>query len=66
MGEGSDEKKKGGFFRKLFKITAVLAAIGAALMFWKRRQGEEKPPGPLALLPSGGDPGLGACPRGGA
>jgi hypothetical protein len=35
------EAKKGGFFRKLFKITAILAAIGAALMFWKRRQGSD-------------------------
>jgi hypothetical protein len=42
MGEGSEgEKKKGGFFRKLFKLTAVLAAIGAAMMFWKRRKGED-------------------------
>jgi hypothetical protein len=39
--ESTEEKKKGGFFRKLFKITAVFAAIGAALMFWKRRQGED-------------------------
>jgi len=39
--EATDEKKKGGFFRKLFKITAILAAIGAALMFWKRRQGSD-------------------------
>lgn len=35
------EEKKGGFFRKLFKLTAILAAIGAALMFWKRRQGSD-------------------------
>jgi hypothetical protein len=35
------EKKKGGFFRKLFKITAILAAIVGALMFWKRRKGED-------------------------
>ena len=34
MGDESGEKK-GGFFRKLFKITAILAAIGAAVMFWK-------------------------------
>ena len=39
--EATDEKKKGGFFRKLFKITAILAAIGAALMFWKRKQGAD-------------------------
>jgi len=38
MGDESGEKK-GGFFRKLFKITAILAAIGAAVMFWKRKQG---------------------------
>lgn len=35
------EKKKGGFFRKLFKMTAILAAIAGALMFWKRRKGED-------------------------
>ena len=34
-------RSKGGFFRKIFKITAVLAAIGTALMFWKRRQGSD-------------------------
>ena len=45
MGEESEstetKKKKGGFFRKLLKITAILAAIGAALMFWKRKQGSD-------------------------
>ena len=41
MGEETVEKKKGGFFRKLFKITAILAAIGAAVMFWKRKQGAD-------------------------
>ena len=40
MGDESGEKK-GGFFRKLFKITAILAAIGAAVMFWKRKQGAD-------------------------
>jgi hypothetical protein len=35
------EKKKSGFFKKLLKLTAILAAIGAALMFWKRRKGED-------------------------
>jgi hypothetical protein len=39
--ETEGTEKKGGFFRKLFKWTAILAAIGAALMFWKRRQGED-------------------------
>jgi hypothetical protein len=42
MGETeSAEKKKGGFFRKLFKLTAIVAAIAGALMFWKRRKGED-------------------------
>ena len=36
--EGTGKKKK-GFFRKLLKITAILAAIGAVLTFWKRKQG---------------------------
>jgi hypothetical protein len=40
MGEETVEKK-GGFFRKLFKITAILAAIGAIVMFWKRKQGAD-------------------------
>jgi hypothetical protein len=40
-GTTETKKKKGGFFRKLFKITAILAAIGAALMFWKRKQGSD-------------------------
>ena len=40
MGEETVEKK-GGFFRKLFKITAILAAIGAVVMFWKRKQGAD-------------------------
>jgi len=35
------EKKKGGFFRKLFKLTAFVAAVTGALMFWKRRKGED-------------------------
>jgi hypothetical protein len=34
-------KKKKGFFRRLVKWTAILAAIGAALMFWKRKQGAD-------------------------
>jgi hypothetical protein len=37
----SETKKKKGFFRRLLKITAILAAIGAALMFWKRKQGSD-------------------------
>ena len=40
MAEDTAEKK-GGFFRKLFKLTAILAAIGAAVMFWKRKQGAD-------------------------
>ena len=40
MGDDTGEKK-GGFFRKLFKITAILAAIGAVVMFWKRKQGAD-------------------------
>ena len=32
--EGTGKKKK-GFFRKLLKLTAILAAIGAAITFWK-------------------------------
>jgi len=40
MGDETAEKK-GGFFRKLFKITAILAAIGAVVMFWKRKQGAD-------------------------
>jgi hypothetical protein len=39
--EGEGGKKKKGFFRKLFKLTAILAAIGAAVMFWKRKQGSD-------------------------
>ena len=42
MAEDTEEpKKKKGFFRRLLKITAILAAIGAALMFWKRKQGAD-------------------------
>jgi hypothetical protein len=41
MGDESEGKKKKGFFRKLLKLTAILAAIGAALMFWKRKQGSD-------------------------
>ena len=40
MGDETAEKK-GGFFRKLLKITAILAAIGAVVMFWKRKQGAD-------------------------
>jgi hypothetical protein len=39
-GEGGKKKKK-GFFRKIFKLTAILAAVGAAVMFWKRKQGSD-------------------------
>jgi hypothetical protein len=35
------EEKKGGFFRKLFKITAILAAVWAAVAIWKRKQGAD-------------------------
>jgi hypothetical protein len=38
--EGTGKKKK-GFFRKLLKLTAILAAIGAAITFWKRKQGSD-------------------------
>ena len=38
--EGTGKKKK-GFFRKLLKFTAILAAIGAAVTFWKRKQGSD-------------------------
>jgi len=43
MGDESEggKKKKKGFFRRLIKLTAILAAIGAALMFWKRKQGSD-------------------------
>jgi hypothetical protein len=37
--EGTETKKKHGFFRKLLKITAIVGAAVAALMFWKRRRG---------------------------
>lgn len=37
--EGTETKKKRGFFRKLFKLTAIVGAAAAALMFWKRRRG---------------------------
>ena len=40
MAEETGEKK-GGFFRKLLKLTALFAAIGGAVMFWKRRKGED-------------------------
>ena len=39
MGDETEGTKKKGFFRRLLKITAILAAIGAFLMFWKRKQG---------------------------
>ena len=37
MADETEGKKKGGFFRKLFKITAVLAAIGETVRgkFWE-------------------------------
>jgi len=38
--EGTGKKKK-GFFRKLLMLTAILAAIGAAITFWKRKQGSD-------------------------
>ena len=38
--EGTGKKKK-GFFRKLLKFTAILAAIGAVFTFWKRKQGSD-------------------------
>ena len=40
-GTGKKKKKKKGFFRKLLKLTAILAAIGAAITFWKRKQGSD-------------------------
>jgi uncharacterized iron-regulated membrane protein len=35
-----EEKKKGGF-KRVLKIGAILAAIAGAVMFWKRRKGQD-------------------------
>lgn len=40
MAETEGEKKKGGF-KRFVKITALLAAIAGAVMFWKRRKGQD-------------------------
>jgi hypothetical protein len=36
----TEEKKKGGF-KRVLKIGAILAAIAGAVMFWKRRKGQD-------------------------
>jgi hypothetical protein len=35
------EKKKGGFFRKLFKLAFLGAIVAAAVQFMKRRRGSD-------------------------
>jgi hypothetical protein len=42
MAEGAEtEKKKGGFFRKLFKLAFIGALIAGAVQFIKRRRGAD-------------------------
>ena len=36
-----EEKKKGGFLRKLMKIAVIGAAIAAGVTFVKRRRGDD-------------------------
>jgi hypothetical protein len=40
VAEETEGKKKGGF-KRFVKVTALLAAIAGAIMFWKRRKGED-------------------------
>ena len=40
MAETEGEKKKGGF-KRVLKIGALIAAAAAAVMFWKRRKGND-------------------------
>lgn len=41
MADTDETPKKKGGFKRLVKITALLAAIAGAVMFWKRRKGQE-------------------------
>ncbi|HYJ61182.1 MAG TPA: hypothetical protein VE032_06930 [Actinomycetota bacterium] len=40
MAETEGEKKKGGF-KRVLKIGALIAAVAGAVMFWKRRKGND-------------------------
>ena len=37
----TEEKKKKGGFKRVLKIGAILAAVAGAVMFWKRRKGQD-------------------------
>ena len=39
MGKDKKDKKKGGFFRKLFKLAFLAGIAGAVAQFLKRRRG---------------------------
>ncbi len=39
--EATEDKKKGGFFRKLMKIALIAAAVAAVAQIFKRRRGSD-------------------------